>query len=193
MHACEFLGGGGLWLCLLFLTESKWRVCTPWQGMFHQTYTNCGKDSAERHPHNAECQLNGLRSYLTYSRQTSLIWIIWKITWSNLACWKQIQHCFFFHPELLKAAEPFSPSTCLVFSSWYESLEFWKGTVVHTNSSFYYSPIWTNLSSFDSGCIIPAFDCWLFPLFFFIFLSLIQLFTHRFIHLFIFLSCVSGQ
>lgn len=25
----EFLGGGALWLCLLFLTESKWRVCAP--------------------------------------------------------------------------------------------------------------------------------------------------------------------
>lgn len=137
VRVCECLGGGALWTCLLFLTESKWRVCARWQGLFHQTHTNCGRTPQRDVP-----------SMQNVSWTVSvLIWLTpGKRLWYGFygksldASWheKKIQHCilfyFFFPPELLKAGEPFSASTWLVFSFWYKSLEFWKGTVVHTNS-----------------------------------------------------------
>lgn len=137
----------------------------------------------EGRPLNAERQLDCLCSYLTHFKQTSLIL---KITQSEWLCSMQIQHCII---ALLKDAEPFSASTWCFPSD--RNLEFWKGTVVHTNSLLLLSLMWTNLSSLDSSCTVPVSDYCVVSFCSFFFLSLIYLITHLFIYLFIYFCPVS--
>lgn len=127
--------------------------------------------------------------------------LIWRASSKRLWSWKSLKangcvrskfsiaSSLFIPIELLKDAEPFSAST------WYfpsdRNLEFWKGTVVHTNSLLLLSLMWTNLSSPDSSRTVPVSDCRVVSFCSFRFLPLIYLITHVFIYLFIYFCPVS--
>lgn len=57
MCVCEFPGGGALWTCLLFLTESKWESLHSLTGTVSSNIYELSKNSTERHPLNAERQM----------------------------------------------------------------------------------------------------------------------------------------
>ncbi len=93
---------------------------------------------------------------------------------------------FLFPPERLKAGESFSASTWLVFSFWYKSHDFWKGTVVHNSLSLL--SIVDKSVKFWQQLHRPYLRLLAFLFFLLLFLSLIHLFTRSFIHLFIFFA-----
>lgn len=163
--------------CLLFLTESKRESLSSSTG---RLFIKHGRrvEELRRRPLDAEQHPERLRSYLTYLGRVGLF--MYTDSGGNhselLGRFGVALFCF-FPRELLKACEPFSPSTWLVFSSWYKSLYFWKVTLVHTNSPLLLSNVDKSVCLWQlPHCLTPL------PAPFFTSLSCTDSFVHPLMH-----------